>query len=59
MPSSMALCRHGEVRLSWEFPDDATIMISWHETGGPGLRSGIAERLWDGVLSNSQLRGLK
>ncbi len=25
----------GEVQLSWGFPNDATIEISWHETGGP------------------------
>ncbi len=49
----------GEVRLTWEFPDDATIMISWHETGGPGYDPELPKGYGMAVVERFSTQGLK
>jgi two-component sensor histidine kinase len=49
----------GEVRLSWEFPDDATIMISWHETGGPDYDPELPKGYGMQVVERFSTQGLK
>ena len=49
----------GEVRLSWEFPDDATIMISWHETGGPDYDPELPKGYGMRLSSDFRRRGSK
>jgi two-component sensor histidine kinase len=49
----------GEVRLSWEFPDDATIMISWHETGGPNFNPKLPKGYGMAVVERVSTQGLK
>ena len=49
----------GEVRLSWEFPDDATIMISWHETGGPDYDPELPKGYGMSVVERFSTQGLK
>ena len=49
----------GEVRLTWEFPDDATIMISWHEIGGPGYDPELPKGYGMAVVERFSTQGLK
>ncbi len=49
----------GEVHLSWAFPDDATISISWHETGGPPFVSDGAKGYGMSVVERFSTQGLK
>jgi two-component sensor histidine kinase len=49
----------GEVHLSWAFPGDATISISWHETGGPPFVSDGAKGYGMSVVERFSTQGLK
>ena len=49
----------GEVRLRWDFPDDATIMISWHETGGPDYDPELPKGYGMQVVERFSTQGLK
>ncbi len=49
----------GEVHLSWGFPNDATIEISWHETGGPPFVSDGAKGYGTSVVERFSTQGLK
>ena len=49
----------GEVRLTWEFPDDATIMISWHEIGGPRYDPAVPKGYGMAVVERFSTQGLK
>ena len=49
----------GEVRLSWSFPDPATISISWHETGGPPFVADGPKGYGMSVVERFSTQGLK
>jgi two-component sensor histidine kinase len=50
---------NGEVRLTWELTDDATIMISWQEIGGPGYDPGRPPGYGMSVVERFSTQGLK
>jgi two-component sensor histidine kinase len=50
---------HGEVRLTWAFPDDTTIMISWQEVGGPGYDPERPPGYGMSVVERFSTQGLK
>jgi len=49
----------GEVQLSWAFPDDDTIAITWHETGGPPFISEGPKGYGRSVVERFSSQGLK
>ncbi|RUO99646.1 HWE histidine kinase domain-containing protein [Hyphomicrobium sp.] len=49
----------GEVRLSWEFPTDETICISWIETGGPPYVADGPKGYGTSVVERFSSQGLK
>ncbi len=49
----------GEVRLAWTFPDDATISISWCETGGPPFPVSGPKGYGMSVIERFSTQGLK
>jgi two-component sensor histidine kinase len=50
---------NGEVRLTWELTDDATIMISWQEIGGPGYDPERPPGYGMSVVERFSTQGLK
>lgn len=49
----------GEVRLSWEFPDEATITICWREIGGPPFPTNGPKGYGMSVVERFSTQGLK
>ncbi len=49
----------GEVSLSWAFPDEQTIVISWHETGGPPFLVDGPRGYGRSVVERFSTQGLK
>ncbi len=49
----------GQVRLSWIFPDDATISITWRETGGPPSTIDGPKGYGRSVVERFSTQGLK
>lgn len=49
----------GHVSLSWAFPDDETIVISWHETGGPPFLVDGPKGYGRSVVERFSTQGLK
>lgn len=49
----------GKVRLSWSFPDPATILISWRETSGPPFVADGPKGYGMSVVERFSTQGLK
>lgn len=49
----------GKVRLSWSFPDPATILISWRETSGPPFIADGPKGYGMSVVERFSTQGLK
>jgi two-component sensor histidine kinase len=49
----------GTVRLSWEFPDDATVTIHWREMGGPPYDPELRKGYGMAVVERFSTQGLK
>ncbi|MET0638599.1 MAG: HWE histidine kinase domain-containing protein [Hyphomicrobium sp.] len=49
----------GAVKLSWEFPDDETISLSWRETGGPEFVMDGPRGYGRSVVERFSTQGLK